>query len=943
MAVHPGRPYNRMSDYNKDTYYLKEGAHLEFIGKGAEDLGLMNLQMTDELYHNLASGKGLDGSPLTRSAAEAEDGKKHRTGFDLPFSPDKSVSLAHFYGDEEQKKAILDAHNNAVRSCAEYIEQNLVQFRKSGGKVYETSQTMVASHINHFISRDKDPQLHSHLVIYNLTQDKNGNWYSLDGDMLYNTKLLTEMYNTELAMGLKEKGFDTMWVKTGTTTAVRIEGVSEEAMEVHSKRKTSIKAMENNPDFQKMIQDKYAGATKSEIRKIAVLETRKFKEIADMVLIEKNCRADLLKAGIDPESMKSIRTPGIKIEPLELREQKAKDFISLAIKHITEREMVFTKNDVLTHALDFARDKCGKKDLEKAFEMNDDLYKIGILTDRKHGGTSKEYRYSTKELANEERFAVELTWQYNREDKVIIDKESIKRHIKVFEQEEKERLIAEYGNTDYKGLTKGQKEAVIELLSGKRMSAIQGDPGVGKTTLVKTARRVLEMAGSEYKIIGLAPTGQAAKELNKAAGVEANTVDSFLLKKKVDLEKKIVIIDETSMLGINKMAALQRLLMDHDIKECVIGDIKQMQSVDAGNYFGLIQTNKSFFKNIVKMEDRVRQKSEDYIKLVERVINADSETTFRFMKEKEMLKEEKDPVKRMKAAAEEFIKDPDKSLIVVARNKEARELNDYIRERIRQDILPDGSRKLGEDHHLPTFQKDNITKAEASLAHKYDEEKRLVLFQDIGNKYKKGSVLSVVKTDVIENKILVRDVKSGKETWIDPKKEVDKYQVYKETIQPFSKGDTIIFQNNDKKLGVVNGLFGRVTQFDGKNFSVDVGKGNNKVFNIAEYPFITHGYAVTTEKSQGASIPANITLWSFKNKGMNTRNSMIVGLTRGIDGCKTFVDNAENLAQQFDQWRRKSSTMDTEKRVEIESNTQKITKGLTPDRIKKQHEREMGI
>ena len=421
--IRPGRPYNSLKEYNKDTYYLREGAHIEFIGKGSAALDLIGREMTPELYQNLKSANDSNGLPLTKNAG-TED---HRTGYDLPFSPHKSVSLAYFYGNDKQKEDILSSHNIAVRKVADYIERNLIQYRMSGGKVFQRTDNMVAAHFNHFVSRDLDPQLHSHLVIFNMVRNEDGKWYSLSGDMIHESRLITEMYHTELAMNLKEKGYGVEWVKCGKMTAAKISGVSDQAIEIHSKRSKAIRKRE------KTMMKEFPNATPEELRNMAVLDTRAPKKIVNMLAVEAACRAELTGHGIDPDTMSNLRKE-VRLLTVQEKESAARKFIDLAIKHIAEREMVFTKNEVLKYALDFSRDQCGTGCLEKAFLENDSLHRIGILTDRVGGRRTKEDRFTTKELAADEKFAVQLTWEHNKQEMGIISKKEVVRFIKVYEK-----------------------------------------------------------------------------------------------------------------------------------------------------------------------------------------------------------------------------------------------------------------------------------------------------------------------------------------------------------------------------------------------------------------------------------------------------------------------------------------------------------------------------
>ena len=76
-------------------------------------------------------------------------------------------------------------------------------------------------------------------------------------------------------------------------------------------------------------------------------------------------------------------------------------------------------------------------------------------------------------------------------------------------------------------LTPGQKEAVKLILSEKdRVVGVQGYAGTGKTTMLNRARALLEKRGFEVR--GLAPSASAARTLDAEAGIASETLQGFL-------------------------------------------------------------------------------------------------------------------------------------------------------------------------------------------------------------------------------------------------------------------------------------------------------------------------------------------------------------------------------------------------------------------------------
>ena len=93
-------------------------------------------------------------------------------GFDLVFSPPKSVSLLHALGDEETRRAVNEAHLSAWQAALAYLEDEACVDppRHATASTASTRGGFVAAAYQHRTSRAQDPHLHTHVIVANMAQ-----------------------------------------------------------------------------------------------------------------------------------------------------------------------------------------------------------------------------------------------------------------------------------------------------------------------------------------------------------------------------------------------------------------------------------------------------------------------------------------------------------------------------------------------------------------------------------------------------------------------------------------------------------------------------------------------------------------------------------------------------------------------------------------------------
>lgn len=124
-----------------------------------------------------------------------------------------------------------------------------------------------------------------------------------------------------------------------------------------------------------------------------------------------------------------------------------------------------------------------------------------------------------------------------------------------------------------------QKEAILTSLMNK-ISIITGGPGRGKTTIIKT---ILDIWNDDENIILCAPTGRAAQRMKESTERNADTIHRTKTKEEPD--KKLIIIDESSMIDIQLAASFLTWATKYDNNLIFVGDVDQLPSIGAGNFF----------------------------------------------------------------------------------------------------------------------------------------------------------------------------------------------------------------------------------------------------------------------------------------------------------------------------------------------------------------------
>ena len=239
-------------------YYLSEksiGSKPIWLGKMAKEAGLFGKTVTEKELAQILSGS-LGAESVVRT-------EKRCPGWDVTLSAPKSFSIIALHPHLGDKRLVA-IHNEAVQFIARLIEKDTAQVRDriSGtedDRNFEKTGTMIAAAVPHITSRENELQLHTHLLVANLTRDIEGVLRAMgsttkqQGDEVKgmneqvhrDSKYYGTVYNSFVAKRVQKLGYKVVGRGNGQ---YEIEGVPQEANDAYSTRRaqTLEKAKEYN-------------------------------------------------------------------------------------------------------------------------------------------------------------------------------------------------------------------------------------------------------------------------------------------------------------------------------------------------------------------------------------------------------------------------------------------------------------------------------------------------------------------------------------------------------------------------------------------------------------------------------------------------------------------------------------------------------------------------
>ncbi|SLK09185.1 MobF family relaxase [Novosphingobium mathurense] len=906
--------------FGKDDYYTSEHSSelSAWAGKGAEVLGLSG-EVTSAAFEAILNGELPDGTKVNQVA-------NRQVGTDLTFSMPKSASvMAYVAGD----KRILEAHLAAVKATMKWVEKTLAETRdysrNRNGEPVKTGNLTYAI-FQHDTSRKLDPQGHLHVVVAAITQTKDGKWQALWNSPLWkNNTLIGAAYHARMREELGKLGYQTEI--TGKHGQFEIKGVPANVLEAFSQRREEILA--------KAAQ---IGVSSPKGQDKVVVNTRDAKlNVEDRSALRKEWQATAAKIGFDGkdliasalersgsttekpigfiarvhEIVSSVQgtigayfqpadpllTNGLArvlISPEQLRTELA---VASAIRQLGQREAAFPKGDILKTALNYGLQGVT---IDRAEQRMMTLIEKGQLIPGASHRLDGEFTHITtpQHVAQERKLLAGIDLGRDASTSIMAGSD-VSERLKAIPSEHApsaEQLAA----------------TTLALSTSDRIVLIQGVAGAGKTTLISGIKTLAAEEGRET--VGLAFANKMVSTLRSEAGIKAQTVSSFVnahLKgalagqdeayeqSREELAGKVFVLDEASLVSNEAMNNLVTIANTFEVDRLImVGDFKQLQSIDAGKAFHLVQSHEPAMATLAISQ---RQKTEH----MQQVAALSRAGKFREAFEVLGPRVQSEGDRYLEKAADKWLalsgEERERTALYASGRLARRELN-----KLTQDGLKAEGSLLGEGLTLTTLEKVNTTREELRYQQTYAKGQVLEVARNTARNSRSGG-LARGRYDVLDvnakGQVILQTGKGMKFSFdprkIDPTDKSDALQLYSTEQVTLYEGDRIIWGANDKPRGIDNADQARVLSITDTHVKVENSSGQVLEIDRSDKMLERLGlaYAINMHQAQGMTTDKGIGVLHSAETNLATQRLSYVMMTRVREDIEIVTNDSDRLME----------------------------------------------
>ena len=540
---------------------------------GLADGGKVDSSDFHRLYNGFAPSGG---GKLTQNAGS----ERRSAGLDMTFSADKSVSALWAVADPELRAEIERAHNDAARVALEETVLRhcaYTRIRNRDGEIEVLPADISAAMFQHGTSRDNDPQLHTHCVIFNAARThRDGKYRALHQHPVYTwMKAAGAVYRNTLAWSLQERLGIRMeqYGKDGEFT--RIAGIPEDLIGHWSKRRAAIIEAAREMGFtvegnapRAAAANKITRAGKSPDNDPEIRHGR-WRSEADG-FIEREALIASLLGKAEEITQEQIRALTEVLEELPYR--------------LTREEAVFRLPDIVARVGNATAGLLNRDAVATSIErvlLSPEVVRLTRPPRSAEGRADMAHTrlYSTRHNLQMEMEVRGMAAGMAADTGHFLPAQAI------------EAKVTGLLNAGYP-LSEEQIAAIRTVTSsGGRVAIIEGAAGSGKTTTLRPIADLYREHGSG--IIATAVAWRTAVALGNDVDARPFCVDKLLrlaARGGIEINKDTtIIVDEAGMLSTRQAHHILQLSKRHGAKIVFAGDTQQQQPVEAGPGLRLIR------------------------------------------------------------------------------------------------------------------------------------------------------------------------------------------------------------------------------------------------------------------------------------------------------------------------------------------------------------------
>lgn len=850
-----GEPSNRQRTDFDD--YARGGGHEGpppfWACKGAAALGLDAIAEAEQVERLARGFHPVTGAPLVKGA-----GDEHVMGLDMTFSAPKDFSAVFAGADSSTRDALLECLHASAKAALDFAEEAALTRHGHAGRIKQKAEAAIAACYTHFASRALDPQLHVHAFMFNAGKRAGSDeWSALEHRPQFERKLATGiLFRVELAHRLRGLGFDVQ--ASGPYFAIR--GISDSQRDALSKR---------SKEIAEWLQAAGLDLGDAASQEVAALNSRQAKSEPPLPELLAKFTEQAAELGITPQAVAAMRSRAAQAQPATIDHGEI-------LETLMESQSVATSQEALCLICERAMGKLS------AAECLSELRRFMAFDQVVHLGATEQLTEVLTSKATQQKEALVAA--------VVADgaKDREHRASEKLVDAEFDRLEADLRRKLGVPVSLGQQRAAALHVACEtgRHAFVEGWAGTGKTTMLRALASAYKSGG--FEVFGCCQSAAATRNLARETGIPSRTLASLLLAMREGKAqigpKTVLVLDEAGMVGSSDFALLQAEAMKAGAKLVAVGDPKQLQPIAAGGIFA----------SLMKLHGRaeisnIQRQRTDFLPLhewlEERARKPGSGLTFAQARALREVPEEH------RIEAMEAVCSKDAKLAKAFARWRARFDHAWMRGVVENfakgEALPalrelDARKRLRFSTGLEPALEDLVSAWDAD---KTPIERKAIVagtraeVRELNDRSRQRLVAAGQVRDELGCEIEIIDRDENRET------------------RRFAPGDRIVFTQNERELGVVNGATGRVLVVDASGFDprlvVELDDANERdetrVSIPASFGRFDLAYCLTNHKAQGRTFDSAHVL---ANPAMSDREWTYVAASRSRFATTLYVNAA---------------------------------------------------